>query len=41
MVDSIWKQYGLTEVPEYITEKQRIELTKRYIEEGCFNEVLL
>merc|ERR1712131_444401 len=40
MVDSIWKQYGLTEAPEYITEKQRNDLTKRYIEDGCFNEVL-
>ena len=39
MVDSIWKQYGLTEAPEYITEKQRNDLTKRYIEDGCFNEV--
>ena len=37
---SIWKQYGLTQEPLKLSGKEKADLTRRYIEQGVFNEVL-
>ena len=39
-VNKVWQSYGLTEQPDRITEKERLELTRKYTEMGVFNELL-
>ena len=38
-IDSVWQDYGLEEEPARLTGAEKDALTKRYIEEGVFNEV--
>jgi len=39
-IDSVWQDYGLEEEPARLTGAEKDALTKRYIEEGVFNEVM-
>jgi len=39
-IDSVWQDYGLESEPARLTGAEKEALTKRYIEEGVFNEIM-